>query len=64
MKKEFVMVKEPFGHNSEKGERRPARLSQGGVVRVYDPVSGHYTTCHELTESQIRYVKSRCYPTQ
>ena len=28
------------------------------IVRVYDPVAGHYTTCHSLTPGQIRRVIS------
>lgn len=30
-----------------------------GVVRVWDSVAGHYTTCHSLTPAQIRYVRGR-----
>lgn len=28
-----------------------------GVVRVYDPVAGHFTTCHDLTLRQQARVR-------
>ena len=62
MKSEYVMVKRPFGENSERNESQRARVDDNGNVRVYDPVAGHYTVCHSLTEGQMRYVRSRCYP--
>lgn len=37
----------------------PAYADADGTVRVYDPVAGHFTTCHRLTENQKRYVRSR-----
>ena len=30
-----------------------------GQVHVWDSVARHYTTCHNLTSGQVRYVKSR-----
>lgn len=32
---------------------------EDGQVHVWDSVAGHYTTCHNLTEGQVRYIKSR-----
>lgn len=57
-----VMVKEPFGKNSKRGECQKAGIDAAGNIHVYDPVAGHYTVCHSLTEFQIRYVRSRCTP--
>ena len=57
-----VYVREPFGENSKKGERQKAGIDATGTVHVYDPVAGHYTIHHSLTEAQIRYVRSRCTP--
>jgi hypothetical protein len=37
-----------------------AKLGLDGRVWVYDSVAGHYTTCHALTDAQIRYVRYRC----
>ena len=27
-------------------------VSAGGVVRVWDSIAGHYTTCHALSEAE------------
>ena len=32
------------------------RIAGATVVRVYDPIAGHYTVCHSLTAGQIRRV--------
>ncbi len=29
-----------------------------GVVRVWDSVAGHYTTCHSLSASAIRRIRN------
>jgi len=34
-------------------------LDGAPVVRVYDPLAGHYTVVHSLTAGQIRYVIGR-----
>lgn len=34
-----------------------ARVEADGTVAVYDRVAGHWTTCHALTDAQIRYVR-------
>lgn len=31
------------------GSMYPAYADDSGVVRVHDPVAGHYTTCHRLS---------------
>lgn len=41
------------------GQSLPAYADSTGVVRVMDPVAGHYTTCHSLTRSQVAYVCAR-----
>ena len=28
---------------------------------VWDNTAGHYTSCHSLTDNQVRYVKSRAF---
>lgn len=28
-----------------------------GTIRVWDPVAGHYTTCHALSTSAIRRIR-------
>ena len=35
------------------------RSNDAIIVRVYDPIAGHYTTCHSLTPGQVRHVISR-----
>jgi len=34
-----------------------AYADEDGTVRVWDSSAGHYTTCHNLTENQIKYVR-------
>ena len=34
-----------------------ASVDANGTVRVYDDLSGHYTTCHALTAAQIRHIR-------
>jgi len=43
--------------NAFTGQRGSARAyaDRGGIVRVLDNIAGHYTTCHKLTEPQIKY---------
>ena len=40
------------------GDKYAAFAGTDGMVRVYDPVAGHFTTCHSLTPSQQRRVRS------
>ncbi len=40
------------------GASTPAYADDGRVY-VMDDVAGHYTTCHNLTEGQRRYVMAR-----
>jgi hypothetical protein len=35
-----------------------ATVDDSGLVRVFDSIAGYWTTCHSLTEHQIRYVKA------
>lgn len=28
-----------------------------GTVRVWDPVAGHYTTCHSMSQATVRRVR-------
>jgi hypothetical protein len=39
------------------GSRVAACADDEGVVRVWDSVAGHYTTCHSLTRRQIQHVR-------
>ena len=39
------------------GGKHEAYADALGTVRVYDPVAGHWTTCHSLTQSQIMRVR-------
>ena len=41
------------------GCRTTAYADVAGVVRVWDSVAGHYTTCHSLSVGQVRYVRAR-----
>ena len=41
------------------GKSLPAYADGTGVVRVMDPVAGHYTVCHSLTRAQEAYVCAR-----
>lgn len=61
MKKITVKVRTPFAH-SEKDESQKAQWTRDGRVWVFDPVAGHYTTCHKLTVNQERYVRRMCRP--
>jgi len=62
MKKTTVKVRRPFGKNSEKNESQKARWTTDNRVWVYDPVAGHFTTCHSLTANQEAFVRRRCRP--
>jgi hypothetical protein len=31
-------------------------LVRDGVVRVWDSIAGHYTTCHSLSQSAVRRI--------
>lgn len=35
-----------------------ARVDRDGTVRVWDSVADHYTTCHSLTEAQVRHFRA------
>ena len=39
------------------GNRVKAYADPAGVVRVWDRIAGHYTTCHSLTPRQIARVR-------
>ena len=32
---------------------------ENGQAWVWDSIAGHYTSCHSLTENQVKYVKAR-----
>lgn len=32
-------------------------VESDGTVRVYDPVAGHYTTCHALSAGALRRIR-------
>jgi hypothetical protein len=32
-----------------------------GVVRVWDPVAGHYTTCHSMSASAMKRARQRAH---
>lgn len=42
--------------------RTKAYADSTGIVRVYDPIAGYYTTCHSLTDAQLRYVRAKTMP--
>lgn len=46
-----------FAHAAQWGYR--AIVDAQGIVRVYDDIAGHYTTCHSLTEAQQAYIRAR-----
>lgn len=34
-------------------------LSAEGTLRIWDPVAGHFTTCHDLSAGQVARLKVR-----
>ena len=39
------------------GIRQHRVMVDGYIVRVWDSVAGHYTTCHSLSESAMRRIR-------
>lgn len=38
-------------------ETHSVRVDDSGDVTVYDPVAGHYTLCHELSERTMARIR-------
>lgn len=56
-----VRVSRPFSGYTSSGW---ATCDKSGVVRVWDAVGRHFTTCHNLTPAQEKSVRARIAPDQ